>query len=1120
MGKIVVSLSRVFAVFATPAVAFAAGKVALAAAAICIALPARAITTYRVPHTDVEFKDGFIPTGGRLVFPNLTLADLEGYWFWGRMAGGFVNAHRAFSNKPQVYPAGATGENIKRIDFDLACKDGSIVKAIHLQLYNGTGGVWAKTVQGWYFEKINSTYFHSIYYTVNQSTGTLSWSGPKLMNKIAASVTAEGYGVFTLGIAKPLTSTAKLVFPGATVAMFAKNAERKLSARVCGSQIGYDAGASYTIANAAVTQTEGEVPTALRFEAQYQDVKTSADVFLKCAVVELTNGEGGVYARVSKCLYKSGAEEGFRFVNADGTVAEGASDAGVLPSGDAVNGYSAFNLEATDLAVYRAEPSHWYDKYGFFPTSGGILVFPGMTLAQLEKAQFYGTMDGNCVGQGLRIAPNCYSMTYPVRYPSNTAEPVQKLYTTLSLQSDNDHKFVLVELTEQSDGVYATVPRCCHVTDKSNPRYRNTPDSVDSSGNIVLASGYSAHPVALEDKKDGQFYGLTAFGVAKNAPLPTEDAYVFPGVTAGEVLRGEIVGQAVGGSISFGYEKDRPYVFCNRVVESVDGETGAATAFRIEGHLNAPPYDKVAVLRFSDGEDGLEVRGALACYRNLLWNNVGRKAVNDAGTASSDEFKATTFVSLSQTGGYGVRDFGFALPDDVSGGPAYAVWNGGDPVLAASWTCRATDGTVLPDAVPDKFTYVTTAGNVAMTADADMTAFASFRPAANSTIDTAGHKFTVAALEPWPVATITDTVGGGELVVDIPAGMESVNAQIALSGKLKFVKKGEGCFVPLKREQTYTGGNQISGGKLMLGETGAATARYWGMGGYPTEESTAQIVQIDEGGFFDINGNIHMAYMSTIFNGGILYGSTTGLNTRKILTADSTIQLSGDMTAVDYPTAELNGHTLNLAIPGGKALNYKSPWTGPGTIRLVKSGDGGGTLKLDTNNFPDSSVNLDAAECALNIQTIVDVNDYTAGYNANYNWFGANAALRVHGTFTPKTAYFTAATMMGGSTIDISQRPLPWSARSSFSNGNQMKIADGANITLKLPEEVVIPEDEKEVIVVTNLANNIDMDVSRITCDLSNVRMADGSVPANIRLISSGTGLSVRKLPGLTIIVR
>ncbi len=109
------------------------------AAALSAAMPAQAaITTYRVPHTDVEFTDGFIPTGGRLVFPDLTLADLDGYWFWGRMAGGYLNAHRAFSNKPQVYPAGATGENIQRIDFDLACKDGSAVKAIHLQLYNRT----------------------------------------------------------------------------------------------------------------------------------------------------------------------------------------------------------------------------------------------------------------------------------------------------------------------------------------------------------------------------------------------------------------------------------------------------------------------------------------------------------------------------------------------------------------------------------------------------------------------------------------------------------------------------------------------------------------------------------------------------------------------------------------------------------------------------------------------------------------------------------------------------------------------------------------------------------------------------------------------------------------------
>ena len=1112
MSKIVVSLSRVFAVFATPAVAFAAGKVALVAAAICIALPARAITTYRTPLSGVASTGGLITTGGRLVFPDLTLADLEGKWFWGRLAGAHIKARDGFSNKPQAYPSGSTGEDIQRFDFDIMCNDGGYVKAVHIQLYNGEGGVWAKITKAWNIADAAAAHFTRTYYTVNQSTGDLTWKTVQNYT-ISTGYDKDGYVCVELGVAEPLSSTPQLVFPGATVSMFANNLERKLSARVCGSAISEYPHKAYTITNAAVTAEENGVPVQVRFEAQFQEQKlvSSEDVKLKCSVVELSNGEGGVYARVSKCLYKSGAEEGFRFVNADGTVAEGASDAGVLPSGDAVNGYSAFDLAATDLAVYMAEPSHFYNKDRYIEYADPQLVFPHLTLAAITNAQFYGTMCGPYISQGANNTPNGYSMNYPLRYPDDVEEPIQKLYVTLSTRDGNHDKFVLLELTEQSDGVYATIPRCCNREHKNKyAYYQQNPYSIDSSGNIVLASGYNAQKVANSDNGENMAYGIKQLGVCKAASLSS--AHVFPGLSAASAMRGEIVGKTTGGAMGFA-EKNLPYVFCNRVAEAFDG--GKLTAFRAEGHFCTTEWDKVAALRMTDGEDGLEVEGLLSCYRKPLWGTYGLKAVNDAGTDRADDFTGNSFATFLQASGYGVCDFGFALPDDAATGPAYAVWNGGDTALAASWECRSADGTLLAGAVPDKHTYVTTAGDIAMTADADMTAYASFRPAANFTIDTAGRKLTVATLEAWPASTVTDTVGGGELILDIPEKMHSRNSQIALSGKLKLVKKGLGCFVPAKRYQKYTGGTLISEGRLMFGESGAGTARYWGMGGNGNTSTDAQIVQIDEGAFLDLNANINMGYMTLILNGGEVYGESTNFNSPKILQADSTITLIGNTVFQDNPIA-FNGHTLNLTIPSDKTLEIKSnPWTGPGKIKVLH----GGWLKMSCA-AGDASVDLENdAGGALNLTQVVKVRDYTSAYKSTANSLSGNGALQVHGTFTPKTAYFTGATMMDGSTIDLSAKTLPWSAQSGFSSGNQLKIADGANITLRLPE-IKIPDGEKEVIVVTNLANNIDMDVSRITCDLSNVRMADGSVPANIRLVSSGTGLSVRKLPGLTITVR
>ncbi len=86
-----------------------------------------------------------------------------------------------------------------------------------------------------------------------------------------------------------------------------------------------------------------------------------------------------------------------------------------------------------------------------------------------------------------------------------------------------------------------------------------------------------------------------------------------------------------------------------------------------------------------------------------------------------------------------------------------------------------------------------------------------------------------------------------------------------------------------------------------------------------------------------------------------------------------------------------------------------------------------------------------------------------------------------------------------------------------------MKIADGANITLRLPE-ITIPDGANlvstNIVVATNLAENVNFDVSRITCDLSCVKTSSGNVPRSMKLVSSGTGISISIMPYFCIKVR
>ena len=152
------------------------GRAALLAAAICVATalsPSFGVTTHYMPHADLAYSDGFIPTGGVLVFPDVTLADLEGCSYWGRIGGAAISCVRtALSNDVKPYPAGATGDAIERYDFDLAAHEGDYVKAVHVQLYNGAGGVWAKTVKAWNVKK-NQSGLPTIHYTVDAATGNL-----------------------------------------------------------------------------------------------------------------------------------------------------------------------------------------------------------------------------------------------------------------------------------------------------------------------------------------------------------------------------------------------------------------------------------------------------------------------------------------------------------------------------------------------------------------------------------------------------------------------------------------------------------------------------------------------------------------------------------------------------------------------------------------------------------------------------------------------------------------------------------------------------------------------------------------------------------------------------------
>lgn len=1017
--------------------AAAFGRGALVAIAICaaaVAMPTYGVTTHYMPHADLVYSGGFIPADGVLVFPDMTLADLEGCSYWGRIGGSALGRVKtALSNAVKAFPVGATGDAIERYDFDLVSHEGDYIKSVHIQLYNGDGGVWARATKAWNV-KTGTGGMPTIHYSVNATTGELTWSGVNNAT-VATGPNAGSYGIRAIGVACPVTTTSTLAFPGLTVAAIAKNATAKLSARMSGTYVSDRQGLAATIVNAVVSAGTAENPTAIRCEAQLLDVNT-----VKCAAFELTDGTGGVHVRLVGGYYKATVAIGEPLLDANGTPLSGVSTSASanVPSTLLGNGYGIYNVEVNEEARVEGAPSYVFDAENYLDSTAR-LVFPGATLAELEGCMFYGIMDGGYVSNGNMVKESGYSHIVK-RYPEDTAQDVQKLFVQMSWAGDKDMKSVIVELTNGDGGVYGRAPLAVY----TNPKTVTTPvfGVKDDGSGVTNYVGSTSYAVATGDHENG--YGLKKLGATRLECGPSRLA--FPGKTVADIFRGEVLTRTAGASYD-GSNQFNSHIVCNRVITSTDSTTGAITGFREELHWARGGSITCSELRFTNGVDGVYAEAVRACYVTTPYTTNGRRMIdfNDSGKADG-----TTLYYIPNSPweyGYGACNLAVALPDDASTGPATATWNGGDPANTASWTCKAGDGTLLADTLPDKYTQVLIAANVTMTADADLTPYASvMTTAANLTIDTSGHKLYVKSLDPWQPTTITDTVGGGELHLVVPEGYETYNNIFSLSGKLKLVKEGKGIYLAVKYNQKYSGGTEIKGGVAMPYLNNPTSLRYWSMGGNGITNPSGQVITVSEGGTLDINGNTSLGYTTFVFNGGTVYGASTQFNGVKYLTADSQLYVTDTFNIQNssYPL-DLRGHKLSVHIVGGKNLNLECPITGPGTIETTY----GGWLNMTNMNLTATGVDF-VIHSALNINKTISIHDYRARYDYNANTWGASAALNVYGTFTPESDYFTAATMMNGSTIDLSTKTGVWSTTSLFTNGNTLSFEEGGTIYVNL----------------------------------------------------------------------
>ncbi len=303
------------------------------------------------------------------------------------------------------------------------------------------------------------------------------------------------------------------------------------------------------------------------------------------------------------------------------------------------------------------------------------------------------------------------------------------------------------------------------------------------------------------------------------------------------------------------------------------------------------------------------------------------------------------------------------------------------------------------------------------------------------------------------------------LTVEVPEGVTTTNASVAITGNVKLVKDGDGTFVAAKLGQGYTGGTDVRAGTLLCGvkDTNWSGSTY----------GASSCVTVRTGAAFDLAG-FSNAPQKLVLDGGLVKseiasGSAFPCFTEVVLTDDSSV--SGFDLGIIHQgwtstSLEMNGHTLNVDIPVGGEFNLcNTTVTGGGRIVV----DGGGEFwfgnQRSTSTISAATTTFefrDASICTYGGWH--DVGDYISSYAGDLDEAAANSGLRVHGRFAPAVRWH-ACELQPGAVLDLSQVTGMWTNTCLFAaSGTQAAVSFTTNGTatvdchgrMLVPDEMLI----------------------------------------------------------------
>lgn len=336
-------------------------------------------------------------------------------------------------------------------------------------------------------------------------------------------------------------------------------------------------------------------------------------------------------------------------------------------------------------------------------------------------------------------------------------------------------------------------------------------------------------------------------------------------------------------------------------------------------------------------------------------------------------------------------------------------------------------------------------------------------------IDLAGNKLSVSDSFRYMTGTITDSVGGGELHVEVDAGKTAKNENVALTGFLKLVKEGDGTLIGAKAGQTYTGGTLVSGGRAKC----AVADRPWG--------AALSLVTVENGATFDWAGaftetgsayNFAVAGSGVDGNGALV--STAEKNAWNVSTI-ANLELLGDALIGGYGgwgfanvngvwkahTLTMNEHTLSISLKGTGTENTgmfafcNVTASGAGTIAFVNAMSARVFPSFYNNASDLSSATLDLGDgYSINSEIAPTIGTFIDRRSNEATQLRTTDPITVLDCFKPMTTNLVRTVTLGDAThlspvLDLSALDGPFVLPSvNYSIG----MASGATVQIKLGE--------------------------------------------------------------------